>query len=129
MRPIVSPCDWLLINRLLKWKSVWDQLTEYAGLDNPSFQLQSQLDSFFAAQRKWQQDMEGRILLQLEQLRDSSQTKDTALVVDSFPERPVNPGQGVVCFNCEEGDTWLDNAASLVALFPSIDLRLDSRPL
>lgn len=67
--------------------------------DNPNSQLQSQLDSFFAAQRKWQQDMKGRIPRQLELLRDSSHT-DTAPVVDSFPERPVNPGQGVVCFNC-----------------------------
>src|SRR6218665_311244 len=33
--------------------------------DNPNSQLQSQLDSFFAAQRKWQQEIEGRICSQL----------------------------------------------------------------
>lgn len=69
--------------------------------DNCNAQLQSQLDSFFAAQRKWQQEIEGRICSQLGELRGSyrSALETTPAAIPS-PESSVNQRSGITCFNC-----------------------------
>ena len=70
--------------------------------DNVNAQLQSQLDSFFSAQRKWQQEMEGRICRQLEELRSSSRTNPSVqpIIADPPAVASRNSASDVVCFNC-----------------------------
>jgi len=68
-------------------------------------QLQSQLDDFFTAQRKWQQDMEERICRQLEGLRSSNRTNFNSApmappTIPSQGNASGSLGRGSTCFKC-----------------------------
>src|SRR6218665_606740 len=60
--------------------------------------LQSQMEKFFAEQRRWQQDLEGRIKRQLDGLRETPNREDSTTTTNENERRGGVRGTG--CFNC-----------------------------